>query len=427
MTMTAHQLSAQEMLQGVDEGKFTAEELVLSCLDRIKTREEVIGAWEYLDCDQALEQARNLDKNKCRGLLHGVPVGVKDLFDTSDMPTGYGSDIYRGHRSSWDAAVVAALRAAGAVILGKTVTTEFALYRPGKTTNPHNSRHTPGGSSSGSAAAVAANMVPLALGTQTAGSIIRPASYCGVVGFKPTFGFIPRAGLKSISESLDTIGTFTRTVKDAALLAAVLSDRPDLRTVPAVDKPPRIGLCRTPQWSFAEEATIRVFNQAAELLRRSGATVVEISLPPAFDGLAKAQEDIMAYEAVRSLAYEKNVHGELLSEKLSALLSVGAAITTTRYDAAQSLAHQCRDDLHEVFQGYDALLVPSATGEAPRSLAVTGDPIFSRIWTLLHVPCINLPGLSGPQGLPVGIQLVGKAGRDTELLAVAGWMEGLMP
>jgi amidase len=425
--MLLHQLEAQEIVKYIRSGELTAEAMICSCLEQIEAREEVIRAWEFLDSRQALEQARNVDNKKGHGLLQGVPVGVKDLFDTCDMPTGYGSEIYRGNRPAWDAAVVSALRAAGAIILGKTVTTEFALYRPGKTTNPHNSGHTPGGSSSGSAAAVAAGMVPLSLGTQTAGSVIRPASYCGVVGFKPTFGLIPRAGLKLISESLDTIGTFTRSVADAALLTSVLSGRPDISPVTDVVSPPCIGLCRTPQWSFAEEATTRAFAQAAELLQNAGALVVKTSLPAAFKGLATAQEDIMAYEAFRSLAFEKNVHEERLSETLSSLLSVGEVLDTDCYVEAQALARRCRENLDEVFQKYDVLLVPSATGEAPSGLAATGDPIFSRIWTLLHVPCINLPGLRSPLGLPVGIQLVGNVGRDAELLAAAGWVERCMP
>jgi len=424
--MTLHQLEAQKMARRIQSGELTAEAVLRSCLEKIEAREEVIGAWEHLDSRQALEQAQNLDRKTYRGLLHGVPVGAKDIFDTSDMPTEYGSAIYSGHRPVWDAASIAALRAAGAMILGKTVTTEFAIFHPGKTVNPKAPAHTPGGSSSGSAAAVADDMVPLALGTQTAGSIIRPASYCGVVGYKPTFGLIHRAGVKSISESLDTVGTLTRSVADAALLTTVLAGRPHLHPVAALAQPPRIGLCRTPQWDFAEEATTQAFAQASELVRQAGATVVDTSLPDTFDGLATAQAEIMAYEASRGLAFERHTHGDQLSESLSALLAEGAAITPDRYDEALRLAHRCRTALDEVFQDRDVLLAPSATGEAPEGLDTTGDPIFCRIWTLLHVPCINLPGLKGPGGLPVGIQLVGKVGRDAELLAVARWMEGHM-
>src|SRR5680860_491450 len=267
--MTLHQLEAQKMARRIQSGELTAEAVLRSCLEKIEAREEVIGAWEHLDSRQALEQAQNLDRKTYRGLLHGVPVGAKDIFDTRDMPTEYGSAIYSGHRPVWDAASIAALRAAGAMILGKTVTTEFAIFHPGKTVNPKAPAHTPGGSSSGSAAAVADDMVPLALGTQTAGSIIRPASYCGVVGYKPTFGLIHRAGVKSISESLDTVGTLTRSVADAALLTTVLAGRPHLHPVAALAQPPRIGLCRTPQWDFAEEATTQAFAQASELVRQA--------------------------------------------------------------------------------------------------------------------------------------------------------------
>lgn len=422
-----HQLDTQEIKELIATGKLTSEAFVRSCLARIKINDKVIGAWEHLDSQLAIQQALTLDKRLSHGALHGIPVGVKDLFDTCDMPTAYGSDIYRNYRPSWDAAVVSALRASGAVILGKTVTTEFATYRPGRTTNPHAPEHTPGGSSSGSAAAVADGMVPLALGTQTAGSVIRPASYCGVVGYKPTYGFIHRAGIKLISESLDTIGTFTRTVADAALLASVLSGRSDLHPVKMSTQPPRIGLCQTPQWDYAETATTTVFYRAAELLQKAGAQVVDTHLPEAFDGLATAQEDIMAYEATRGLAFESNNHRDKLSSKLSMLLTSGTEITPKCYDHALRQADSCRSNLNEVFKDLDVILAPSAPGEAPKGLDSTGDPIFSRIWTLLHTPCINLPGFRGPGGLPVGIQLIGKVGRDAELLAAARWVEQQMP
>ncbi|MHB8766344.1 MAG: amidase [Deferrisomatales bacterium] len=422
-----NELTAMEAVAAVATGEVTAESLVRACLARIAEREPAVGAWEHLDPEGALARARELDRGPSRGPLHGVPVGVKDIFDTADLPTAYGSPIYRGHRPAWDAASVALLRGAGAVALGKTVTTEFAFYHPGVTRNPRDPAHTPGGSSSGSAAAVADLMVPLALGTQTAGSVIRPASFCGVVGFKPTFGWVSRAGVKPLAEGLDTLGGFARSVEDVALLASVLAVRPALRLGPIPGGPPRIGRCRTHEWDRADPATAAAWEEAGRRFAAAGAVVSEVTLPEAFRGLADAQKAIMAFEAARALAFEAREHRGRLSPELLALLDAGAEGDPALYDAARALAGECRARLSEVLGDCDALLVPSAVGEAPRGLGATGDPLFNRVWTLLGGPCVNLPGLTGPGGLPVGVQLVGRPGDDARVLAAARWAEGALP
>jgi Asp-tRNA(Asn)/Glu-tRNA(Gln) amidotransferase A subunit family amidase len=421
-----HELSATQAAACIARGELTSAALVESCLERIAAREGLIGAWEHLDPEQALVQARERDRTRVRGPLHGIPVGIKDIIATVDMPTGYGSPIYRGWQPAWDAACVAALRAAGAVIMGKTVTTEFAVYQPGRTANPHNPGHTPGGSSSGSAAAVADLMVPLALGTQTAGSIIRPASFCGVVGCKPTFGYIDRAGLKPCAESLDTIGVFARSINDAALALAVLSGRPELAAAETPTAAPRVGFCRTHEWPLADKATELALASACEALLAAGATLVGIALPQLFSGLADAQALIQAYETSRALAYESREHAAQLSPSLLALIQAGREFTPTAYDRARDLAGRCRAALPALFDGIDIMLAPSVKGEAPAGLDATGDPVFNRIWTLLHVPCLNLPAIIGPAGLPVGVQLVGPLGSDARTLRMARWVEQVL-
>jgi Asp-tRNA(Asn)/Glu-tRNA(Gln) amidotransferase A subunit family amidase len=415
-----HTLSATEAAQALAAGNLTSEALVRACLEQIQAREPSIGAWTYLDTEHAVAQARACDRTPSRGLLHGLPIGIKDIIDTADMPTAYGSPIYAQHQTAWDAACVALLRAAGAVIMGKTVTTEFAMYTPGKTTNPHNPAHTPGGSSSGSAAAVAAEMVPLALGSQTAGSIIRPASFCGVVGYKPTHGVFPLAGIKALSQTLDTLGGFARCIDDLMLLrAAFLGTSTQLTPV---TQPPRIGLCRTPQWPQATAATQDALETASRHLATAGAQVEEVTLPAEFDRLADAHVTIQIFEGARCCAYELTQHAEQLSASVRQLLEPGKTLPYADYQAALSLAATCRHQLDTIFATHDVLLVPSAPGEAPVGLQATGDPIFNRLWTLLHTPAINLPGLVGPQGLPVGVQAIAPVGADDRLLPMAAWM-----
>ncbi|MFH1044186.1 MAG: amidase [Pseudomonadota bacterium] len=415
-----NQLSASEAARRLAAREITAERMARACLERIEEREAAVGAWIHVDADAVLAQARQLDAGPVRGPLHGLPLGVKDLIDTADMPTAYGSPIYAGHRPRADAACVALARAAGALVLGKTVTTELAWFYPGKTANPHNLSHTPGGSSSGSAAAVADCMVPLAFGTQTAGSVVRPASYCGIVGYKPSYGTLPRAGIKPLSDSLDTLGTLTRTVADAGLFVAALSGR-DLVPKP-LSQPPRVGLCRTHEWNAAQPETVAAMEHAGTALARAGAKLSEIILPQVFAKVTPAQIDIMNYEIYAALACERLQHHADFSDKLKQLLENAGRCDSAHYDAAQALVESCRVQLDQVFADVDVLLSPSAPGEAPAGLAATGDPIFCRMWTMLHVPAINLPCGLGPQGLPVGVQIIGRRGDDARALAVADWV-----
>lgn len=415
-------LSATEARKQLAARTITSEQLTRDCLERIATREPAVGAWTQLSADAALARARELDRSPSQGLLHGMPVAVKDLIDTCDMPTSYGSAIYAQHQPAWDAACVAQARVAGAVVLGKTVTTEFAYFTPGKTANPRNPAHTPGGSSSGSAAAVADYMVPLAFGSQTAGSIIRPAAYCGVVGYKPSFGWISRAGVKPLSDTLDTIGVLARSVPDAALFAAAASGDEALLIDAPLANAPRVGICRTFDWPRAQPEVQDAMALAIGKLGAAGVKLVDVELPPDFAGLVAAQLDIMTFEMAHSFAHEWHTHRERLSPRLQDLIAAGFAIPCERYQAALTLAHTCRHRATEIFSRVDVLLTPSAPGEAPRGLDATGDPLFNRIWTLLHTPCVHLPFTQGPNGLPVGLQVVGAIGADRQTLLCADYL-----
>lgn len=417
-----NRLNAVEAARRIANGEMSSEALVSACIERIRDREDAVRAWEYFEPEPALAQAGALDRRETRGLLHGVPVGIKDVVDTADMPTGYGSAVYRDFRPPWDASCVSLIRASGGVVLGKTVTAELATFSPGKTTNPHNPVHTPGGSSSGSAAAVADYMVPLAIGTQTAGSVIRPASYCGVVGYKPSYGWISRVGVKMVSDTLDTLGVFARTVEDTALLGAVLTGRKELLAARPFHAPPRIGFCRTYEWPHASDESVSAFEGAWKMLEEAGAETTDIHLPETFAPLAAMQAEIMAYEAARSLAYEYRAHRDRLSPKLQDLIRAGQSIPVRSYDAALKHAVKCRRRFQKLFKDIDIIITPSVPGEAPEGLASTGDPIFNRVWTLLGVPCVNIPAFSGPRGLPVGIQAVGRYRDDHRTLASAGWV-----
>lgn len=423
-----HKLTASEAARQLAAKEITSEALVRDCLEHIAAREPEVQAWAFLDREAALGQARAADAQPGRGLLHGLPVGVKDLIDTVDMPTTYGSPIYSAHRPAWDAPCVALTRAAGGIVLGKTVTTEFAVMHPGKTRNPHDIRHTPGGSSSGSAAAVADCMVPLAFGTQTAGSIIRPAAFCGVVGYKPSFGLISRVGVKALSDTLDTVGTIARTVPDAALFAAALTGRNELliddRTSPAAKV--RVGICRTYEWRHAQPEMMNALESAARTLAAAGAQVREITLPADYAQLVEAQTDIMFAEQAQSLAHERLAHWALISPRLQGILEAGLKVSIERHDAALALARSCRRALNTVFAECDVLLAPSAPGAAPRGLEMTGDPLFNRMWTLLHTPCVNIPVAASASGLPLGLQVVGAIGNDARTLAAAHWLHQVL-
>jgi amidase len=420
--MTRSIPTALAAARAIADGSLTAEALVRACLDRIEAREPAVHAWQHLAAAEALVEARALDR-QAGGPLKGLPIGVKDIIDTADMPTAYGSPIYAGHRPARDASCVALARSAGAIILGKTVTTEFAYYHPGPTTNPHNAGHTPGGSSSGSAASVADGMVPLAFGTQTAGSVVRPASFCGCVGYKPTFGLLDVTGVRPLAVSLDTLGVMAADVADAAFFVSILTSRPTLRTDGHALTPPRIGLCRTFEWPKAEAAMQAHLLASAEKLKRAGATLLDVTLPPPFERLAAAQQIIMAFETARSLHPEMRTAPESVSPVMRAFAGEGAGLSVDDYDAAKELRAKGAAALTEVFSNVDVVLTLSAPGEAPLGLGATGDPIFNRIWTLLGLPCLNLPCGTGPQGLPMGVQFVGARDNDARMLAAAAWSE----
>ena len=424
-----NQLGLVEAAERIRSGSLRPSELVDACLQRVAQREPIVGAWSYLDPDAARAAALERDREAPCGPLHGIPLGVKDIIDTVDMPTELGSPIYRGRRAQWDASSVALARRAGAIILGKTVTTAFAYFAPGKTANPRNPAYTPGGSSSGSAAAVADCMVPAAFATQTAASIIRPASFCGVVGYKPSFGTFSPAGVRLCAESLDTLGTITRSVADArylrcALLGEAFEDGGAAGGSRAGDHArPRIGLCRTPWWSAADTDSQAAVDRAAQRLADRGATVAEAVLPAGFAALTDDQRLITAFEGARSYAYEYDAHRNELDSLLLDLIGQGITIDRVRYEAARARAARAVGEFGDWIERWDLLLTPAARGEAPRGLASTGDPVFGRLWTLLGVPSIALPGFTGANGLPIGVQLVAGVGDDARLLDWAEWVE----
>lgn len=430
--------SAAAAARAIREGLLSSEELVQACLARIRELEPRVQAWAFLDEAYATAQARAADDLKRQGApigpLHGVPVGVKDIFDTADMPTEHGSVLHAGRTPSRDAAVVARLRAAGAVILGKTVTTEFAAYTPSKTRNPHDPDHTPGGSSSGSAAAVAAGMVPLATGSQTNGSVIRPAAFCGILGLKPTHGLIPRHGMLTLSRTLDHVGLFARTVEDLALLAGLLAGHdegdPDTRPrarIPFAEVaaeepplPPMLALVKTPHWERADEDMKEAF---AELVGHLGDRVEEVEL---FASALEAWEwhrTIMEAEMAANLEREWDKGRDRLSEPLRAQLARGREVRALDYQRAVASIRPMYEGFVELFeQRFDAILTPAAPGVAPKGLASTGDPSFCTLWTLMGMPALSLPLLQGANGLPLGVQLVGPRDGDARLLRTARWL-----
>jgi Asp-tRNA(Asn)/Glu-tRNA(Gln) amidotransferase A subunit family amidase len=437
-----HLLSATDAARSIRNGTITSEELVRACLARIQEVDPQVQAWAFLDPQYALTQARALDQLRLEGKpigpLHGVPVAIKDIFDTADMPTENGSVICAGRTPSRDATAVSLLRAAGAVIMGKTVTTEFAYFSPGKTRNPHNPEHTPGGSSSGSAASVAANMVPLAIGSQTNGSTIRPAAYCGVVGFKPTHGLISRHRVSPLSRSLDHVGLFARTIDDIALLAEqlVAYDENDRDTQPraripftavAAEEPPlapMFALIKTPMWERADEETKEGF---AEIVEQLGNQVEEVELFPSAADAWQWHQTIMSAEIALNLAREWDSGRDRMSEQLRKQIDIGRAVTAFDYQHALKQIAPIHESFVELFeQRYDAILTPAAPSAAPKGLASTGDPSFCTLWTLCGMPCISLPLLQSSSGLPIGVQLVGPRGGDARLLRTARWLAAKM-
>jgi Asp-tRNA(Asn)/Glu-tRNA(Gln) amidotransferase A subunit family amidase len=421
----AHELSAVEAVRRIKAGDLTAEALMRSCLDRVAARDDAVRAWAHLDPGQAIASAKAADAAGNPGVLAGVPVGVKDIIDTADMPTRHGSTIYGLNRPNADAAIVRRTRDQGGVVMGKTVTTEFAWRNPGPTRNPHNPEHTPGGSSSGSAAGVADRQFPLAFGTQTAGSVIRPAAFCGAVGFKPSVDTHERTGVKELSNYLDTIGTFARSVEDVALFNTALRQLPppDLETF--ADKPPRFGLM-VPFRIEAEAAALLAFEAAWRQAEAAGAAVVDIPSSTGFETLADLQTVVMAGDSGRALAWEYDHHPERLIRFYRDNIATGRAISDAALLAAKSKADQGRATQAALFESVDAILTLPAPGEAPSGLAFTGDPLFNRVWTLLGWPCVTVPCAHGPNGLPLGIQIVGQAAADARTLAAAAWLERVL-
>jgi Asp-tRNA(Asn)/Glu-tRNA(Gln) amidotransferase A subunit family amidase len=428
--------SATDAARAIQEGAISSEQLVEACLARIRATEPQVQAWQSLDETHALTQARarDMDRREGRpcGPLHGVPVGIKDIIDTADLPTEDGTALHAGRMPDHDATVVSALRAAGAVIMGKTVTTELATYAPGKTRNPHNFEHTPGGSSSGSAAAVAAGMVPLAVGTQTNGSVIRPASFCGVYGFKPTHGLVSRHGILKLSRTLDSVGVFGRSLEDIALLTEQLvgHDEQDLDTRPRAripfmsilgqepPLPPKLAFVKTPVWDRADAATHEAF---AELVEALGAQCEEYMLPDSLREAWDWHRTIMEAEMAANLEVEWERGRDKLSEPLREQLGRGREVRAMDYQKARARIPQLNSGFDELFAGFDAIVTPSTTGTAPR-FESTGDPAFCTLWSLCGMPALNLPLMAGADGLPLGVQLVGQREGDARLLRTARWL-----
>lgn len=424
MSEQLHELTALDAAARIRAGEISSEELVRACLDRIAAREDEVRAWQHLDGDYAIAEARKADESEPRSPLHGVPFGVKDVIDTGDLPTECGSVIYRDRRPAADAACVAAMRAAGAVLMGKTVSTEFATFTPGKTRNPHDAGHTPGGSSSGSAAAVGSAMVPLAFGNQTAGSLVRPAAFCGIFGLKPTHGTVDLSGIFELVPRLDTLGYMARSVDDLAAFYGIVLGRPV--EVPPEDGPgraPRIGLCRTFHWREAAPETVEAVESAAAFCAGMGAEVAEADMPGHFADLAETHTTIMNAGLGRGMNDLYRADGDRLSERLRQMIRDGQATPDETLRKANDHADRCIAEFGGAMGDRDVFLAPSAPGEAPGGLDSTGNPIFQVVWTLLQVPCVTLPWSTGPNGLPVGVQLIGRRGDDETVLGVARWLE----
>lgn len=412
------QLSASAAAEAIESGRLKSEELVRSCLDRIAERDAETKAFAHVDPELALAQARDLDRQTVSGPLHGVPVAIKDMIDTADQPTEYNSPIYQGYQPARDAACVSILRSSGAVILGKAATVEFAsLGRTPPTANPHDRTHTPGGSSGGSAAAVGGLMVPVALGTQTGGSIIRPASFCGIYGYKPSYGLVSTEGIKVYAQSLDTIGWMARDAADLSLVAQVFG----VAETPVQPREPRgltIGLFRSSHWMEADEASRQAVEIAAEQLKARGCRVIEFGNLEAFEDLTKAQDRLMHWEGRGAYRAEYLAAHDKLHQNFRNEVENQSGRSAANIIAAEDTIAKARIAFDEAFAGCDAWLTPAVIGEAPEGLEETGLATFSRMWTALHVPCVTIPGLSGPKGLPIGVQLVAPRLQDSSLLGI---------
>ncbi|MVW77563.1 amidase [Bordetella sp. 02P26C-1] len=418
---TPNHLSVRQALQAMEAGELTSVALARACLERIAERNAEVLAFTAVDPAWTLEQARRSDAEP-HGPLRGIPFAVKDVIETQHLVTAYGSPIYSGHQPKTDAACVARVKEFGGLVLGKVATSEFATQTPSQTRNPLNLAHTPGGSSSGSAAAVADFMAPVAFGTQTTASTVRPASYCGIVGYKPTFGFINVAGLKPLSPAQDTITILTRSVADAAWCGFGLQgDRVSAEPVAA----PRLAVCYSSQWDAVRPEMAQAIEDLAAAAERAGAKVTRVRLPDALESIIDLQGRLFAFEARQSLAHERQHHADQFSDRLKARLSGGENIDSDEYLSMRQTALIARQNMGALFDGIDALLYPPAQGEADEGIADSGSAQFGALWSLMHVPCVSVPMTKGPKGLPMGVQVIGPYGNDLRTLQVAAFVEGL--
>jgi Asp-tRNA(Asn)/Glu-tRNA(Gln) amidotransferase A subunit family amidase len=414
-------LTATEVAAKLRDGSATSVELVEHCFARIAARDPDVQAWAFVERDIALDQARARDREQPRGPLHGVPVGIKDIFDTCDMPTSYGSQIYKDHRPANDTAVVSLLRLAGAVIMGKCVTTEFASPVPIGTRNPHDLKRSPGVSSSGSAAAVADFMVPLAMGSQTGGSTILPAAFCGVVGYKASLTGIDRGGIRHLRPTIDTMGMFARSIEDIALLRSALVGAE--KAIFDLDASRvRIGVCRTPYWGEAQPETVQALERATRALSAAGAEVTDAELSDDFAGIEDSFRVIVRLEGARAMEWEARHHLATMNHWLKRELDPAGRPDEAQYELAQAHALACRRALAKLFERCDAIITPSACGEAVADLESVSNSAFNRVWTLMWGPCLTIPAFNGPNGMPVGLQVVGPAGEDDRTIALADWI-----
>jgi len=434
--MPSIKTSAVEMVKAIKKGEISSEELVKIYIKQIKKKEKDVQAFQFFDEELVIAQAKKLDtlhQANQHGDLHGIPVGVKDIFDTVDMPTEDGTDIHKNNPSLNDCTVVSKLKQAGAIIMGKTVTTELAYYSPGKTKNPHDLSRTPGGSSSGSAAAVASHMVPLAVGSQTNGSVIRPASYCGVVGYKPTKGLISRHLVMQVSRTLDQVGIFANSIEDVALISEQLigydKQDPDTSLNPkpkllsaSREKPPMEPLfayIKLPFMDKLDEDAVEGFKEVKEELKGK---VDEIELPKGFAKIPEWLQVIMESDMASSFSEEYKKSKNKLSDKIIEAIERGMKYTSIEYNNALSQIDVANTYFKQFFHDYDAIITPSSTGEAPKNLKSTGDPIFCTLWTYCGMPSISLPLLQGKNGLPIGVQLVSSLFDDERLFRNANWL-----
>jgi Asp-tRNA(Asn)/Glu-tRNA(Gln) amidotransferase A subunit family amidase len=416
-------LSAYDAARALQSRELSAQDYVGACLERIAAREPEVKAFAYLNKDLALARAKVLDEGAILGPLHGLTLGVKDVFDTWDMPTQGGSDVFAGYQPIQDAACLATVRSQGMVLVGKTITTELATFPPNGTRNPLNLEHTPGGSSSGSAAAVADHMVSFATGTQTMGSTVRPSGYCGVTGYKPSYNLIPRRGVWANADSCDTVGLVARDVRDVALLASAMLQYPGLLLPETEQGAPVIGICRTFEWERADGHIHEAFADSARRLAAAGAKVVDIVLPEAFRGMRDAQAAVVRFEMGRGFADIMARHGHLMRKPLYDRTAASMEVSGEEYQRAQTLGRRCRQMFTDVLGECDVLFVPGATGEAPKGLDYTGDTSMNQVWTFMHGPCLSVRGGTGPNGLPLAMQVVGRLDEDARTLRAAHWID----